>query len=112
MRRSVSCIVLAVLLLAGAPAVMSDPAAGRTLRIGPAKTRVGLSKVKLQVSEARIDDEKLEATYRLSNLFLEPKHDAGTLEVEVGQPLDRLLAGGGSIIERKRIVDPPSASVT
>ena len=71
---------------------------GVQLEIDPAKTRVGMSRVRLEITDVRLDDEGLEATYRLRNLFIEPKHDTGGIKLSSGQPLHRLLDSGGTLM--------------
>jgi hypothetical protein len=68
------------------------------LKIDPAKTRVGLSRVRLEITDARLDDTGLEATYRLRNLFIEPKSDTGAIDLTAHEPLDRLLGSGGTLM--------------
>lgn len=84
-----------------APGLGSAPGASSLpLQIDPAKTRVGLSRVKLRISDAQLDDEGLTATYHYRNRFLEPNVDAGGLQLRSDQPLQQLLDEGGTLMGR------------
>jgi hypothetical protein len=52
----------------------------------------------VELTEARLDDKGLEATYRLRNLFLEPSRDVGALKLRSNIPLRHLLESGGTLM--------------
>jgi len=81
-----------------APVSATSDAAGVELTIEPAKTRVGMSRVKLVITEAWLDDKGLEATYRLRNLFSEPSKDVGALKLRSNIPLRQLVESGGTLM--------------
>ena len=87
---------LAGILLLGAllPLAAEQPAG---FRFVPAHTRVGLARVTLLVSDLAYDGGGLTGSYEVRIPLAPWRNDRGEMRLDLGEPLDRLVASGRSV---------------
>jgi hypothetical protein len=85
---------LALALALALPVCADDPA---LIELAPSHTRVGLAKVKLVVSDLTYRDDSVTGSYRIKIPLAPWRNDRGELHLELDEPLERIMTGGGTI---------------
>ncbi len=67
------------------------------LRMEPTRTRVGIAKVKLEVSELDIVDDRITGDYRIEVPLAPMLNDRGIIELALEERAERLLTEGGTV---------------
>ncbi len=85
--------LLLALIAMGSPKAATVAA----LRMEPTRTRVGIAKVKLEVSGLDILDGRITGDYRIEVPLAPMLNDRGTIDLPLDQRADRLLTYGGTV---------------
>lgn len=72
-------------------------AAAPDVRVDPAKTWVGITRVHLRVTDLRLSDRQLEGSYSIRVPFLPGRNDTGKLQLRSVHTMDELSRTGGSM---------------
>jgi hypothetical protein len=96
LKRHLAALTLCLSLLITATPI---PASGGTaVLLEPAKTRVGLARVKLRVAELRLTDvETLSGTYEIKVPLAPWRNDRGEITLHAPESLERLTVEGGQM---------------
>jgi hypothetical protein len=106
-------IRMAVALVLGLALLYPATALSRALEIEPARTRVGLARVHLEIDDLQIRDSKLIGTYEIRIPLFPSKDDRGDIEIGLPSPLDQVIAAGGTLEGSGRsVLDGRTHSVT
>ncbi len=63
----------------------------------PTRTRVGIAKVKLDVSQLDIVDDRITGDYRIEVPLAPMLNDRGTIDLALEERAERLLTDGGTV---------------
>ena len=85
--------------IAGLLALLMLPCFASTelLRIAPARTRVGLARVTLEISALRLAGDRLLGTYEVKVPLAPMMNDRGHIDLSVGDSLTRIMAERGIV---------------
>lgn len=68
---------------------------GVTIRVEDTETRVGIAKVRLQISPLKVENDRVIGKYRLRVPLLSSKNDDGLIDLEFQQELSVIFQTGG-----------------
>ena len=86
--------ILFLLLPVGRPAGATET----VIRIEPCKTRVGIARVHLELSDLRLAGGRLLGDYRIKIPLAPVLNDRGTIEIGLDRPLAQVIANRGTVL--------------
>ena len=97
MSRSIAAVLLVCLAcLTAAP--LAPASGGTVVELAPARTRVGIARVNLQVSDLRMETtDTIVGTYEIKIPMAPWRNDRGAISLHAPEPLDRITAAGGTL---------------
>ena len=97
MLRTIAAVILCSLVCL--TAIPSAPVPGGTVvELEPAKTRVGIARVKLEVRDLRMESsDTIVGNYEIKIPMAPWRNDKGAISLHAPEPLDRLTADGGTL---------------
>jgi hypothetical protein len=89
-------LLVCLLCVTAAPLV---PATGRTcVELAPAKTRVGIARINLDVRDLRLEgDDTIVGVYEIKIPMAPWRNDSGEISLHAPEPLEQLTADGGTL---------------
>ena len=89
---------LAALLLL--PVALRSAATEAPIRVEPCKTRIGIARVHLMLSDLRLSGDRLLGDYRIKIPLAPVLNDRGTIEIGLDRPLSQIIASRGTVAGR------------
>jgi hypothetical protein len=77
---------------------LAPASSGTIVELAPAKTRVGIARVNLEVRDLRLESsDKIVGTYEIKIPLAPWRNDRGEISLHAPEPLEQLTTGGGTL---------------